>query len=51
MLSGATHEDGDTDGDGDVDITDLATLLQVYGDICEGAATLTVDNLVFDTAP
>ena len=29
-----TYDDGDLDGDGDVDIADLAALLGVYGDIC-----------------
>jgi len=32
---GANYEDGDLDGDGDVDLSDLASLLAVYGTICE----------------
>ncbi|MFQ5805963.1 MAG: hypothetical protein ACE5I3_05890 [Phycisphaerae bacterium] len=34
MTSGATHEDGDLDGDADVDLADLAGLLAQYGDDC-----------------
>ncbi len=34
MTSGATYEDGDLDGDGDVDLADLAALLGVYGTTC-----------------
>lgn len=33
-MSGATPEDGDFDGDGDVDLSDLAQLLGVYGESC-----------------
>jgi hypothetical protein len=33
--SGAAYEDGDLDRDGDVDLTDLAALLSVYGTTCE----------------
>ena len=32
--SGAVYEDGDLDGDGDVDLSDLAALLAVYGVPC-----------------
>ncbi len=32
--SGASHDDGDLDGDGDVDLSDLAALLGQYGDDC-----------------
>jgi len=35
MTSGATYEDGDLDGDGDVALADLAGLLAVYGTTCE----------------
>jgi hypothetical protein len=31
---GAMYEDGDLDGDGDVDLADLAELLSVYGVTC-----------------
>ena len=34
MNGGATYEDGDFDGDGDVDIADLTELLGVYGTTC-----------------
>jgi hypothetical protein len=34
MPSGASYEDGDLDGDGDVDLADLAALLGVYGTTC-----------------
>jgi len=34
MTEGATYEDGDLDGDGDVDLTDLAALLANYGQSC-----------------
>jgi hypothetical protein len=34
MTSGALHRDGDIDGDGDVDLSDLAQLLGVYGTSC-----------------
>ena len=34
VTSGAEHDDGDLDGDGDVDLTDLAGLLGQYGDDC-----------------
>jgi hypothetical protein len=34
MASGAVYEDGDLDEDGDVDLTDLASLLSVYGTTC-----------------
>ena len=33
--SGVTYEDGDIDGDGDVDLGDLSALLAVYGATCE----------------
>jgi hypothetical protein len=33
--SGATHADGDADGDGDVDLSDLTNLLGRYGNSCE----------------
>jgi hypothetical protein len=31
---GAGHEDGDLDGDGDVDLAELAALLGVYSTSC-----------------
>jgi hypothetical protein len=34
MTSGASYADGDLDGDGDVDLDDLAALLAVYGTTC-----------------
>jgi hypothetical protein len=34
MTSGAEYEDGDMDGDGDVDLADLSALLAVYGTSC-----------------
>ena len=34
LTGGATFSDGDQDGDGDVDLSDLAALLAVYGDSC-----------------
>jgi hypothetical protein len=35
MTSGAEYEDGDLDEDGDVDLSDLSALLDVYGTTCE----------------
>ena len=35
VTSGANYEDGDLDGDGDVDLSDLSALLAVYGTLCE----------------
>jgi len=32
--TGAVHDDGDLDGDGDIDLSDLAALLGMYGDDC-----------------
>ena len=32
--SGAAYDDGDLDDDGDVDLSDLAALLGVYGTVC-----------------
>ena len=32
--SGALPEDGDIDGDGDVDLGDLAVLLSQFGTVC-----------------
>jgi len=37
QTSGATHEQGDTDGDGDIDMSDLATVLARFGTDCNGA--------------
>jgi hypothetical protein len=34
MTSGAEYEYGDLDEDGDVDLSDLAALLAVYGTEC-----------------
>jgi hypothetical protein len=33
--SSATYEDGDLDGDGDVDLSDLSGLLSVYATACK----------------
>jgi hypothetical protein len=32
---GATYADGDLDADGDVDISDLTTLLAHFGELCQ----------------
>jgi hypothetical protein len=34
QANGASWEDGDFDGDGDVDLSDLSALLANYGDEC-----------------
>jgi len=34
MVEGAVHDDGDLDDDGDVDLSDLASMLGQYGDDC-----------------
>jgi hypothetical protein len=34
MTGGAQYTEGDIDGDGDVDLADLSTLLAVYGTSC-----------------
>jgi len=34
MTGDVTYEDGDLDGDSDVDLSDLSALLAVYGTIC-----------------
>jgi hypothetical protein len=39
--SGAVYEDGDPDDDGDVDLSDLAALLGVYGTVCEQPGKVT----------
>jgi len=35
VTEGATYDDGDLDGDGDVDLGDLAALLAAYGVECQ----------------
>jgi hypothetical protein len=35
MTEGAVYADGDLDADGNVDLTDLAALLAVYGTTCD----------------
>lgn len=34
-LSGAQGNDGDLDSDGDVDLSDLTSLLSSFGDTCQ----------------
>ena len=43
--SGASHAEGDLDGDGAIDLADLAALLAVYGTACNPTMEMTFDGL------